>query len=65
MFSESDISFNYNMERGDVKTLNEIDANTDRWTILVRVFRRWNICHRDSPKEVAATSMLLIDPQVM
>lgn len=53
------------MDRGDPKLLNEINATTDRWTIVVRVFRRWNICQRESPKDVAATSMLLIDAEVI
>ena len=41
-----------------------LDDHTDCWTILVRVFRRWNMYQRAVPKDLAAICMVLIDEEV-
>lgn len=45
--------------------LANLTDRTDWWTILVRVFRRWNIYHKDKPKDVSAISFVLIDEEVL
>lgn len=45
--------------------LNKIKPYTDRWTILVRVFRRWNMYMKADPSEIAAINMLLVDEEVI
>lgn len=52
------------MKKSDKVLLTELDAHTDRWTILVRVFRRWNIFQKANPNEIAAVTMVLIDEEV-
>ena len=46
------------------RLVKDLDDHTDRWTILVRVFRRWNMYQRAAPKELAAICMVLIDEEV-
>lgn len=52
------------MKKSDRKLVKDLDDHTDRWTILVRVFRRWNMYQRNAPKELAAICMVLIDEEV-
>lgn len=52
------------MKQSDRKLLKDITDRTDRWTILIRVFRRWNIYQKATPTDIAATSFLLIDEEV-
>lgn len=52
------------MKRSDRTLLKDIHDRTDRWTVLVRVFRRWNMYYKDKPKEVAAICFVFIDEEV-
>lgn len=52
------------MKKDDRTMLNDITDRTDRWTILVRVFRRWNMYHKDKPKDLAAICFVLVDEDV-
>lgn len=52
------------MKKEDRTLLKDIKGHTDRLTIMVRVFRRWNMYQKANPSEVAAYCMLLIDEEV-
>lgn len=47
-----------------VSLIESIDDSTDRWRVVARVLRRWNVFQKDSPTEVVAVSMLLADELV-
>ncbi|KAI9091213.1 hypothetical protein K1719_028277 [Acacia pycnantha] len=38
-------------------------TNTEMWRIVVRVLRRWNSYHKDSPTQPYAICFLLMDKQ--
>lgn len=52
------------MKKEDRTLLNEVESYSDRWTILVRVFRRWNMYQKTNPNEISAICMVLIDEEV-
>ncbi|XP_028797693.1 replication protein A 70 kDa DNA-binding subunit-like [Neltuma alba] len=46
-----------------ISKLREVDDSTDRWRIVARVIRRWNVFNKDAPDEVFCISMLLVDEE--
>ncbi|KAI9070539.1 hypothetical protein K1719_047497 [Acacia pycnantha] len=42
----------------------DLDDSTDRWAIVVRVFRKWNVYQKYAPAELFCVSMVLIDEEV-
>ncbi|KAI9123203.1 hypothetical protein K1719_006092 [Acacia pycnantha] len=43
--------------------IKDLDDNTEMWRIVVRVLRRWNSYHKDSPTQLYAICFLLMDKQ--
>ncbi|KAI9122175.1 hypothetical protein K1719_006864 [Acacia pycnantha] len=41
----------------------DLDDSTDRWAIVVRVFRKWNVYQKYAPAELFCVSMVLIDEE--
>ena len=44
--------------------LDELNAGSDFWTILVRVLRKWNQYDKNAPDVLFFVNMLLIDEKV-
>ncbi|KAI9124993.1 hypothetical protein K1719_003609 [Acacia pycnantha] len=44
-------------------SLQDLDDSTDRWAIVVRVFRKWNVYQKSAPAELFCVSMVLIDEE--
>ncbi|KAI9123064.1 hypothetical protein K1719_005953 [Acacia pycnantha] len=44
-------------------SLQDLDDSTDRWAIVVRVFRKWNVYQKYAPAELFCVSMVLIDEE--
>ena len=48
----------------DHHLIKEINRSTDRWRLVVRVDRKWEIYPKSSPTELFAISMVLMDEEV-
>ena len=46
-------------------TLNGLNAMKDRWSIVVRVLRKWNVFKKTIPAEFFCSTMVLIDREVL
>ncbi|XP_028805232.1 replication factor A protein 1-like [Neltuma alba] len=51
------------MSSSKTSMIRQIDDSTDRWKIVARVIRRWNVYEKDSPADLLCISMLLIDEE--
>lgn len=47
-----------------VATLSDLTKVSDRWTVVVRVLRKWTVYKKTNPAEGFCTSMILIDREV-
>ncbi|KAI9074031.1 hypothetical protein K1719_043995 [Acacia pycnantha] len=45
-------------------SLQDLDDSTDRWAVVVRVFRKWNVYQKSAPEELFCVSMVLIDEEL-
>ncbi|XP_028766670.1 uncharacterized protein LOC114724483 [Neltuma alba] len=46
-----------------VSTIKELHDGTDRWRIVAKVFRKWNVYQKSAPAELFCISMVLIDEE--
>ncbi|KAI9112530.1 hypothetical protein K1719_016453 [Acacia pycnantha] len=44
-------------------SLKDLDDSTDRWAVVVRVFRKWNVYQKSAPAESFCVTMVLIDEE--
>ncbi|KAI9124152.1 hypothetical protein K1719_005452 [Acacia pycnantha] len=44
-------------------SLKDLDDSTDRWAVVVRVFRKWNVYQKSAPAELFCVTMVLIDEE--
>ncbi|XP_054778236.1 uncharacterized protein LOC129286264 [Prosopis cineraria] len=46
-----------------VSSISELNDSTNRWRILVRADRKWNVYHKTLPNEVFCITMVLVDKE--
>ncbi|XP_028752889.1 uncharacterized protein LOC114724812 [Neltuma alba] len=46
-----------------ISLLKDLNDTTDRWHIVARVFRKWNVFHKAAPSDIFCVSMVLLDEE--
>lgn len=45
--------------------LKDLNDHTDRWSIVVRVMRKWHVHQKASPNDFVCSTMILVDREVV